>query len=83
MNMGTLTGAPKVSAMQLLAPLENNTRGFFGGGIGYFESADGVLFLGVYDDEGGVRGGGGGVGDAAQLTEGRRSHFMVRSIRWP
>ncbi|WP_283679377.1 anthranilate synthase component I family protein [Lentilactobacillus sp. Marseille-Q4993] len=32
---GTLSGAPKVSAMQIIAKLENNKRGIYGGGIGY------------------------------------------------
>ncbi|CAL4324525.1 Anthranilate synthase component 1 [Buchnera aphidicola (Myzocallis carpini)] len=36
MNMGTLTGAPKVRAMQLIATIENNKRGSYGGAIGYF-----------------------------------------------
>lgn len=36
MNMGTLTGAPKVRAMQLIRTLEGKRRGNYGGGIGYF-----------------------------------------------
>lgn len=36
MNMGTLTGAPKVRAMQLIRALENRRRDNYGGGIGYF-----------------------------------------------
>lgn len=36
MNMGTLTGAPKVRAMQLIRKLEGKRRGNYGGGIGYF-----------------------------------------------
>nr|AAF82323.1 anthranilate synthase large subunit [Buchnera aphidicola] len=36
MNMGTLTGAPKVRAMQLIAEYEKETRGSYGGAIGYF-----------------------------------------------
>ncbi len=36
MNMGTLTGAPKVRAMQLIRELENRRRDSYGGGIGYF-----------------------------------------------
>lgn len=35
MNMGTLTGAPKVKAMQLIASAEENERGYFGGGFGF------------------------------------------------
>lgn len=36
MNMGTLTGAPKVRAMQLIAETEQIRRGSYGGAIGYF-----------------------------------------------
>lgn len=36
MNMGTLTGAPKVRAMQLIRSLEGKRRDNYGGGIGYF-----------------------------------------------
>lgn len=36
MNMGTLTGAPKVRAMQLIAECEGEKRGSYGGAIGYF-----------------------------------------------
>jgi anthranilate synthase component 1 len=36
MNMGTLTGAPKVRAMQLIAEYEREKRGSYGGAIGYF-----------------------------------------------
>jgi anthranilate synthase component 1 len=33
---GTLTGAPKVRAMEIIAELENEPRGPYGGAIGYF-----------------------------------------------
>ena len=36
MNMGTLTGAPKVRAMQLIRSMEGQRRDNYGGGIGYF-----------------------------------------------
>lgn len=36
MNMGTLTGAPKVRAMNLIRTLEGKRRDNYGGGIGYF-----------------------------------------------
>ena len=42
MNMGTLTGAPKVRAMQLIAEAETNEHGYFGGGFG-FVTHDGKL----------------------------------------
>ncbi|MCL6613839.1 MAG: 3-deoxy-7-phosphoheptulonate synthase [Firmicutes bacterium] len=33
---GTLTGAPKVRAMQIIAELEPHERGIYGGAVGYF-----------------------------------------------
>ncbi|NIH16850.1 MAG: anthranilate synthase component 1 [Buchnera aphidicola (Periphyllus lyropictus)] len=36
MNMGTLTGAPKIKAMELISLIEKETRGSYGGSIGYF-----------------------------------------------
>ncbi|MTH46326.1 anthranilate synthase component 1 [Intestinirhabdus alba] len=36
MNMGTLCGAPKVRAMQLIAQVEGRRRGSYGGAVGYF-----------------------------------------------
>lgn len=35
MNMGTLSGAPKVRAMQLIAEMEGYRRGSYGGAVGY------------------------------------------------
>ncbi len=41
MNMGTLTGAPKIEAMKLLRKYEKTRRGFYGGAVCYFTpSAD-------------------------------------------
>jgi len=34
---GTLSGAPKVRAIQLLAAIENDPRGFYGGSIGFID----------------------------------------------
>jgi anthranilate synthase component 1 len=39
---GTLTGAPKVRAMQIIAELEGQRRGVYGGAVGYF-GYDGTL----------------------------------------
>ncbi|ODP97829.1 anthranilate synthase component 1 [Salinivibrio sp. SS2] len=36
MNMGTLTGAPKLRAMQLIRDTEQCRRGSYGGAVGYF-----------------------------------------------
>lgn len=38
MNMGTLTGAPKVSAAQLIRGAEQSRRGSYGGAVGYLNS---------------------------------------------
>jgi len=35
MNMGTLTGAPKIEAMKLLRKKEKTKRGFYGGSVAY------------------------------------------------
>jgi anthranilate synthase component 1 len=40
MNMGTLTGAPKPEAMNLISEIEKSARGFFGGGVGFITSRD-------------------------------------------
>lgn len=37
MPAGTLSGAPKVRAMQIIDELENNKRGLYGGCLGYFD----------------------------------------------
>ncbi|QJC31137.1 anthranilate synthase component 1 [Enterobacteriaceae endosymbiont of Macroplea mutica] len=42
MNMGTLTGAPKIRAMELIAQMEIESRGTYGGAIGYL-TANGDL----------------------------------------
>lgn len=39
---GTVSGAPKVRAMQIIDELETTRRGYYGGGAGYF-SGNGVL----------------------------------------
>jgi anthranilate synthase component I len=39
---GTVSGAPKVRAMEIIDELEPERRGFYGGGVGYF-GADGTM----------------------------------------
>lgn len=38
MNMGTLMGAPKIRAAQILRELEPSKRGFYGGAVGYLNA---------------------------------------------
>lgn len=35
LNAGTLTGAPKIAAMQYIEQIESHTRGYYGGSIGW------------------------------------------------
>ncbi len=35
--MGSMTGAPKISAMKIIEDLEETKRGLYSGGVGYFE----------------------------------------------
>ncbi|WP_038172536.1 anthranilate synthase component 1 [Vibrio pacinii] len=42
MNMGTLTGAPKIRAMQLIRNVEGTRRGSYGGAVGYL-TGEGTL----------------------------------------
>ncbi len=41
---GTLTGAPKIRAMQLIASLEKSPRGIYGGAAGYFSNTGDMDF---------------------------------------
>lgn len=42
MNMGTLVGAPKIRAAQLISQVEQKRRGSYGGAVGYL-TADGAM----------------------------------------
>jgi para-aminobenzoate synthetase/4-amino-4-deoxychorismate lyase len=44
---GSITGAPKVRAMQLLAEIEGGPRGFYTGAIGYFSQERAVLNVAI------------------------------------
>jgi anthranilate synthase component I len=46
MNMGTLVGAPKLKAAELLRRYESGRRGAYGGAVGYF-TADGRMDSGI------------------------------------
>ncbi|WP_338738286.1 anthranilate synthase component I [Haloplanus salilacus] len=41
---GTLTGAPKVRAMEIIDELERDSRGVYGGGVGYYSWSGDVEF---------------------------------------
>ncbi|MHB1327995.1 MAG: anthranilate synthase component 1, partial [Gemmatimonadales bacterium] len=91
MNMGTLVGAPKVRAAQLLRSVEPSRRGSYGGGIGYLRS-DGTLETAivirsavVVDGIAHVRAGAGVVMDSDPASEAletrRKARAVIEAIR--
>ena len=75
MNMGTLTGAPKVKAMKLLRKYEKNKRGFYGGAVCYmtpngdFDSAIIIRSINIKNNKAYVRVGAGIVYDSNPESE--------------
>ena len=72
---GTLSGAPKIRACQLIGELENNRRGIYGGAIGYIDFAgnmDTCIAIRIACKKGGkvfVRSGAGIVADSVPEKE--------------
>jgi anthranilate synthase component 1 len=75
MNMGTLTGAPKIEAMKIIRQLEKNKRGYYGGAVMYltvdgeFDSCITIRSLQVRDHRAYIRVGAGIVHDSVPKTE--------------
>ena len=75
MNMGTLTGAPKVEAMKLLRKHEKTRRGFYGGSVGYltpsgdFDSAIVIRSMSLQGGKAYIRAGAGIVYDSVPEQE--------------
>ncbi len=75
MNMGTLTGAPKIEAMKILRNLEKSKRGYYGGAVmyltvdGQFDSCITIRSLQVKDNAAYVRAGAGIVFDSIPESE--------------
>jgi anthranilate synthase component 1 len=75
MNMGTLTGAPKVEAMKLLRQYEKNKRGFYGGSVGYltpsgdFDSCIVIRSIRIKNNKAYIRAGAGIVYDSIPENE--------------
>lgn len=90
MNMGTLTGAPKIRAMQLLREHEAGRRGYYGGAIGYLRgdgSFDTAIVIRSALVQGGVayvRAGAGVVHDSIPSAEAdetrRKAEAVLRAI---
>jgi len=72
---GTLSGAPKIRACQLIGELENNKRGIYGGAIGYIDftgNMDTCIAIRIAYQKNGrvfVRSGAGIVADSVPETE--------------
>ncbi|WAT02704.1 anthranilate synthase component 1 [Rouxiella chamberiensis] len=86
MNMGTLTGAPKVRAMQLIAESEQSRRGSYGGAVGYF-TAHGdldtcIVIRSAYVEDGiaTVQAGGGVVLDSIPQAEADETRNKARAV---
>ncbi|MFA5293522.1 MAG: anthranilate synthase component 1 [Phycisphaerae bacterium] len=91
MNMGTLTGAPKIEAMKIIRQLEKNKRGYYGGAVmyltvdGQFDSCITIRSLQVKDHIAYVRAGAGIVHDSVPKTEfeetGHKANSCLRAVR--
>ncbi|SFU84901.1 anthranilate synthase, component I [Xenorhabdus koppenhoeferi] len=86
MNMGTLTGAPKVRAMQLIAELEGEQRGSYGGAVGYFTGKGDfdtcIVIRSAYVENGQatVQVGAGVVLDSIPQSEVDETHSKARAV---
>ena len=91
MNMGTLTGAPKIEAMKIIRKLEKNKRGYYGGGgmyltvDGNFDSCITIRSLQVRDRLAYVRAGAGIVHNSVASVEYEetqaKANSCIRAIR--
>jgi len=86
LNVGTLTGAPKIRAMQLLRTLEHTRRGPYGGAVGWV-NGDGVMDTAVVirsalviDGTAYVRAGAGVVHDSDPLSEAAETRAKASAL---
>ena len=86
MNMGTLSGAPKVRAMQLIAEHEKTRRGSYGGAVGYFTGTGDfdtcIVIRSAYVEKGvaTVQAGAGVVLDSDPQSEADESRNKARAV---
>ena len=88
---GTLSGAPKIRACQLIGELENNKRGIYGGAIGYIDftgNMDTCIAIRIAYQKNGrvfVRSGAGIVADSVPETEYQecinKAHAVVTALK--
>lgn len=83
---GTLSGAPKIRACQLIGELENNKRGIYGGAIGYIDftgNMDTCIAIRIAYKKNGrvfVRSGGGVVADSVPEKEYEETINKARAV---
>lgn len=83
---GTLSGAPKIRACQLIGELENNKRGIYGGAIGYIDftgNMDICIAIRIAYKKNGrvfVRSGGGVVADSVPEKEYEETINKARAV---
>jgi anthranilate synthase component 1 len=87
MPAGTVSGAPKVRAMEIIDELEPEKRGIYGGGVGYF-SAGGDMDMCialrtaiVKDKKLYIQAGGGVVYDSNPMSEYMETVYKSNAIR--
>jgi len=85
MNMGTLTGAPKIEAMKLIRLYEKTKRGYYGGAVmyltvdGQFDSCITIRSLQVKNHTAYIRVGAGIVHDSVPKTEFEETEHKANS----
>ncbi|RMF73553.1 MAG: anthranilate synthase component I [Planctomycetota bacterium] len=83
---GTLTGAPKVRAMQIIEELEPVRRGVFGGAIGYFsvlgdvDMCIAIRTMVLVGDKGYIQAGAGIVADSSPVLEYKETLNKARAV---
>jgi anthranilate synthase component 1 len=83
---GTLTGAPKIRAMQIVGALEPTRRGLYGGAVGYLDFAGNLDFciairtITMNGDRALVQAGAGIVADSAAAAEYQETRDKARAL---
>jgi len=85
MNMGTLTGAPKIEAMKIIRQFEKTKRGYYGGAVmyltidGQFDSCITIRSMQIKDHTAYIRVGAGIVHDSIPKSEFEETEHKARS----
>ena len=86
MNMGTLVGAPKVSAATLIRQVEQQRRGSYGGAVGYINGQGDmdtcIVIRSAYvkEDTAYIQAGAGVVYDSDPLSEAQETKNKAQAV---